>query len=277
MNFAKTLVYRFSVVLPILLNLASCVSLSEHDRLQKRLEQTELRLQQTNTQLQAKDQAQKKMRDYLNQKSDENSDLSLQLASMKSRDKAREEELSLAAQQNSKLAKTLADKELALASASRSKEEQELLLAQYNKQLKDLIAAGDLSVSLVNGKLVVTLPSDILFATGSAKVSERGQNTIQELGQVFLKMRERRLQVEGHTDDVPIRRGRFDSNWHLGHGRAMAIIDLLLKAGVAGSQLSAASYGEFQPKVPNTDESSRQGNRRIEIVIIPDLSVLTAH
>lgn len=255
----------------------ACVSSSEYDRVQRRLQETEARLQQTQALLEEKNEVQKKLRNHLNQKSDEMGQLNTQMTSLKSRYDSREEELAQANRENQKLAATLEEKELALASASRSKEDQERVLEAYNKDLKSLIDSGDLSVSLVNGKLVVAMPSDVLYPTGSAQISERGQNTIRELGLVFTKLREKRLQVEGHTDDVPVRTGRFQSNWHLGYSRAMAVIDLLTRAGVRPSQLSAASYGEHQPKVPNVDAESRQKNRRIEIIVVPDLTPLAAH
>ncbi|MEL6179551.1 MAG: OmpA family protein, partial [Myxococcota bacterium] len=81
----------------------------------------------------------------------------------------------------------------------------------------------------------------------------------------------RDFQVEGHTDNVPMKGG---SNWELAASRAMAVVRTMLGAGLSPQRVSAASYGEHKPTASNDDANGRQANRRIEIVIIPDLSRL---
>jgi chemotaxis protein MotB len=253
----------------------SCVSLSEHAALERRLQASEARLARTQDVLQQLQAERQRLRGHLDSQLTQVDKLQNDINSLESKRKAMRENLADAQRVNQQLAATLDEKEKALLAASRSKEDQESLLAAYQQKLKSLIDSGDLSVSLVDGKLVVALPTDILFASGSAKISSRGESTLEELGKVFESMPDKGLQVEGHTDNVPIRGGRFESNWHLGHSRAMAVVDILMKTGMPAQKLSAASYGEHQPKLPNTDDLNRQKNRRIEIVILPNLDVLS--
>jgi chemotaxis protein MotB len=260
----------------ILMTLAqSCVSISEHEALQRRLQASEVRLMQTQNELQRLQSERQRLRGHLDSQLTQLDKLQVEIGSLEAKRKAARQNLEEAQRVNQQLAVALDEKEKALASSARSNEDQEQLLAAYLDKLKSLIDSGDLSVSLVDGKLIVALPTDILFASGSAKISERGEATLLELGRVFDSMPDKGLQVEGHTDNVPIRGGKFESNWHLGHARAMAVVDILMRTGVPAQKLSAASYGEHHPKAPNTDEINRQKNRRIEIVVLPNLDVLS--
>jgi chemotaxis protein MotB len=125
---------------------------------------------------------------------------------------------------------------------------------------------------VVAGRMVVELPADILFASGSIELSSAGSASIAEVGRILAQMKDRKFQVEGHTDDQPIRTARFPSNWELAAGRAIAVASILMKSGVAPTNVSAASFGEFRPSVSNAKPEGRAQNRRIEIVLVPDLS-----
>jgi chemotaxis protein MotB len=91
---------------------------------------------------------------------------------------------------------------------------------------------------------------------------------------VLAELDDRRFQVEGHTDNVPIATERFPSNWELSSARALSVVQLLVRGGVAPESLSGAGYGEFQPVASNDDRESRRRNRRIEIVMLPNLDVI---
>ena len=85
---------------------------------------------------------------------------------------------------------------------------------------------------------------------------------------------DRRFQVEGHTDDVPISTERFPSNWELSSARALAVVRLLVEGGISPENVSGAAYGEYQPVASNDDRNGRARNRRIEIVMLPNLDVI---
>jgi chemotaxis protein MotB len=165
----------------------------------------------------------------------------------------------------------------ALAESNRRKAEADKRLAEYRKllsQLKTMIDAGKLKVKLVDGRMVLALPSDVLFASGSAELSPAGQQAIAEVTHILLTIADRRFQVEGHTDNVPIRTARFPSNWELGAARAITIVNTMVATGMNHSRLSGASYGEYRPAAGNDTPEGRAQNRRIEIVVVPDLSLL---
>ncbi len=143
-------------------------------------------------------------------------------------------------------------------------------------RFRSLMDGGQLSVSIVRGRLVILLPQDVLFESGSATLGRDGQTVIAEVASVLSEFPERSFQVEGHTDNVPIATGRFPSNWELSSARALAVVRLLAERGVSPENLSGAAYGEHQPVASNEDRENRRRNRRIEIVMLPNLDVIAA-
>lgn len=137
-------------------------------------------------------------------------------------------------------------------------------------KLRSMIDAGQLEVTNERGRLVINLPQDILFSSGSASLGREGITAISEVGKVLATIGDRRFQVEGHTDNVPISTSRFPSNWELSAARALAVVKLLIDSGVTEDSLSGAGYGEFSPRVPNDSAEQREQNRRIEIVLVPE-------
>lgn len=141
-------------------------------------------------------------------------------------------------------------------------------------RFRSLIDGGQLSVEIVRGRLVIQLPQDILFESGSAVVGSEGRETLASVGAVLAELDERRFQIEGHTDNVPISTPRFPSNWELSSARALAVVRILIEQGVDPANVSGAGYGEFQPVADNDDRDGRRLNRRIEIVMLPNLDVI---
>lgn len=141
-------------------------------------------------------------------------------------------------------------------------------------RFQSLIDAGKLRIKIVDGRMVLELPTDILFASGSATLSPEGEAALREVGGVLAEMRDRGFQVEGHTDNVPIDTRRFANNWELAAARALGVRATLEAAGMKPEQLSAASFGETRPVADNSSSAGKAANRRIEIVLVPDLSSL---
>jgi chemotaxis protein MotB len=131
-------------------------------------------------------------------------------------------------------------------------------------------------VAIDRGRMVIQLPQDILFQSGSATIGADGSQTLGEVAAVLADLADRTFQVEGHTDNVPISTARFPSNWELSSARALSVVRLLVQNGVPPANLSGAGYGEFQPKASNDTPDSRRLNRRIEIVMLPNLDVIAA-
>ncbi|MGD8279613.1 MAG: OmpA family protein, partial [Gemmatimonadota bacterium] len=141
-------------------------------------------------------------------------------------------------------------------------------------RFRSLISGGQVAVSIVRGRMVIQLPQDILFPSGSATLNAEGRRTLTEVGEVLAEITDRTFQVEGHTDDVPISTPQFPSNWELSSARALSVVRLLIDAGVPPENLSGAGYGEYQPVASNDDREGRRLNRRIEIVMLPNLDVI---
>jgi chemotaxis protein MotB len=148
------------------------------------------------------------------------------------------------------------------------------IYAQFVDRLQTMIDGGQLSVKVEDGRIAIQLPDDILFDSGRARLKQNGKKTLGQIAEVLSQFKNRRFQIEGHTDNTPINSTRFPSNWELSSARALAVLHVLIEAGISPKNLSAAGFGEFQPRAENTSPQGRQQNRRIEIVMLPDLDVI---
>jgi chemotaxis protein MotB len=144
------------------------------------------------------------------------------------------------------------------------------MLEKFNK----MIASGKLRVRIVRGRMVVELSENILFDSGRADLKPEGQQALTEVAGVLGSIPDRDFQVAGHTDNIPIKSARFPSNWHLSTARALTVTTYLADHGVASARLSAAGYADTQPAASNDTPEGRQQNRRIEIVLMPNLDEL---
>jgi chemotaxis protein MotB len=142
------------------------------------------------------------------------------------------------------------------------------------QRLGQMLDAGDLKISLRSGRMVLVLPSDVLFEPGKAKVGRKGRTVLGEIGKVLGSLPGRRFQVSGHTDSDPIRVSGFASNWELSSARALEVVALLIAAGMKPTGLSAAGYAEFDPVVGNDTPPNKGKNRRIEIALQPNIDQL---
>ncbi len=158
---------------------------------------------------------------------------------------------------------------------------QEQKLIQEFKDLtlkfKSLTDSGTLSVRIEDGKMMVSLGSDILFASGSATLSAEGKKTIAEISKRLAEIPKKQYQVEGHTDNIPIKTAVFPSNWELASARALSVVRNLIESGLEPNRVSAASFAETHSVTPNDTPESRAKNRRIEIVVVPNLESLPGY
>ncbi|MFM2160904.1 MAG: hypothetical protein RLZZ383_416 [Pseudomonadota bacterium] len=142
------------------------------------------------------------------------------------------------------------------------------------ERFRSLIDAGTLQVRMDGGRMVLVLATDVLFAPGSADLSAAGKIALADVAAILGPMSDRRFQVAGHTDGTPINTARYPSNWFLASARAINVVEHLLASGMSRPQVSAASYGDALPVADNATPEGRAMNRRIEIVVVPDLSQL---
>jgi chemotaxis protein MotB len=151
---------------------------------------------------------------------------------------------------------------------------------ELRSKLQKLTALG-LKVAVRDNRMVIQLPGDVLFDSGSDKLKEGGKQILLDVARVVRsddELRKRQFQVAGHTDDRPLKGGRFGDNWGLSAMRARSVL-LLLTApeaeeggGLPAKNWSAAGYGERDPIATNATEEGREQNRRVELVIQPDVA-----
>jgi chemotaxis protein MotB len=186
-------------------------------------------------------------------------------------------ESNAAKESGKKLASEKEASEAELTELRKQREATEKRLASF-KQLQDrfraLVDTGKLDVGFRNGQMVLKLPSGILFASGEAELSKGGEAALAEILQVLNEFKDRRFVIAGHTDNAPIKTRKFPNNWYLSTARALSVLQFMVEAGFDPKNLGAAGYGEFDPVAPNDTPENKQLNRRIEIVLVPDLSEL---
>jgi len=150
------------------------------------------------------------------------------------------------------------------------------IYARFVSELQKMIDGGQLTVSIEKGRIVINLPDNVLFATGHSNVNAEGQKALKQIGAVLKEFSDRSFQVEGHTDNVPMKSARYPSNWELSTARAMSVVHLMIEEGVDAKNISAAGFGEFQPRADNEEKEGRALNRRIEIIMLPNLEILSS-
>lgn len=245
------------LVLLVALLASSCVkksthqkALAENQRLQAELADTQKKLSDTETTLSAKIK-----------------ELQQQLGILDETTKSKEAELG----------KVRTEKEATLAELRRQKEAAEKRIAAY-KALQDkfraLVDTGKLQVVFRNGQMTLKLPSGILFPSGSAELSKGGQTAIADVVKILMEFQDRRFIVAGHTDNQPIRTAQFPNNWYLSTARANSVVQHMIKQGFPAKSLAASGYGEFDPVAANDTDKNREQNRRIEIILVPNLEEL---
>ena len=138
-------------------------------------------------------------------------------------------------------------------------------------KLEEEIQRGEVKISELKGKLTVNVVDNILFDSGKAAIKPAGLKLLQQIGDVLKSTIDKNIQVEGHTDNVPIRGALasvYPSNWELSTARATTVLHFLQeKVGIPGERLSAVGYGEYQPVASNASAEGRAQNRRIQIVL----------
>jgi chemotaxis protein MotB len=141
-------------------------------------------------------------------------------------------------------------------------------------KFKSMIDAGKLQVEIRNGLMLVKLPDNILFDPGKVDLKPAGKDAIQQVTQILSGIEGRKFQVTGHTDNIPIKSAKFKSNWELSTARAVEVTKLMIADGMDGKRLSAAGYADELPVGDNATDDGRRTNRRIEIVVQPNIEDL---
>ena len=143
--------------------------------------------------------------------------------------------------------------------------------SEFFGRLREVLSGRD-EVQIVGDRFV--FQSEVLFDQGQANIGNSGEEQLQKLAVTLADIATKIpddinwvLQVEGHTDDIPISAGRFTDNWDLSTERALSVVRFLASQGVPANRLAATGYGEFQPLASGDTDDARRRNRRIELKI----------
>jgi chemotaxis protein MotB len=164
----------------------------------------------------------------------------------------------------------------------REKEEQLAALRQTQDELlgelEQEISEGQIQVQRLRDQLRVDLVDEILFDSGEAALKPAGMEVLKRVATILMKAEDKLLIVQGHTDNVPIvgrLAERYPTNWELSAARAVNVARFFQEqAGLDPERLSAAAFSEYRPRAGNDTREGRQKNRRIEIVLAPQLPVV---
>ena len=158
-------------------------------------------------------------------------------------------------------------------------------IEDIRKQFAKMIDTGQLRVTARRGQLVLTLPSEVLFPTGSSDLSKPGEYAIVEVAAVLKKLPDRRFLVVGHTDNQDFVKPKDagsasatacapQDNWQLSTARALTVTRVLVTAGMDAKNIVPSGVGANDPVADNATPAGRQKNRRIEIALLPALEEL---
>jgi len=145
-----------------------------------------------------------------------------------------------------------------------------LLEDRLSQEIKD----KQVRLQMMEKGLVITVVGDLLFDSGKSNIRREGYSILSKVGRVLKEnVPELNVGIEGHTDNQPIRHSGWKSNWELSTARALSVLHYLVQEEqVSPDRLSAIGYGEYHPVASNDTREGRQLNRRVEIVILPQLT-----
>jgi len=233
------------------------------------------------------------------QKVRENESLTNQLKAQTEAHKKSQSDYQEAVQEIDGLKKQLADRGANLDNLNQSLAEQRKALEEYARRTEQLdqirkrfellqtklqkLTQLGLKVEVRNNRMLIQLPGDVLFDSGQDHLKTEGSKILMQVADVIGKdadLSKRRFQVAGHTDAKPLAGGPFKDNWGLSTMRARSVLLLLTspldpKTGLGGglnpANWSAAGYADTDPVAPNDTEEGRKKNRRVELVVQPDV------
>jgi chemotaxis protein MotB len=154
---------------------------------------------------------------------------------------------------------------------------QKKAIEDIKKKMSDALVgfkSNELSVSIKNGKVYVSLQENLLFPSGSAVVNPKGRDALGKLAQVLNQNPDITVDIEGHTDSIPIH-GKYQDNWDLSLARSASIVRILTTDyKVDPTRVIASGHSQYDPVQPNGTSEGRAQNRRTDIILSPKLDEL---
>jgi chemotaxis protein MotB len=176
-----------------------------------------------------------------------------------------------------KLSDQLAEREKRVKDLESLMAKKDAALADLKKKITDALTgfnSDELKVTQKDGKVYVSLSDKLLFKTGSFAVDEKGKSAIVKVAEVLNKLTDVTIVVEGHTDNkqYTIAKGEVKNNWDLSAMRAASVTNIIVNEGhLDPTRVVAEGHSEFYPVESNETAEGRSKNRRIELVLSPDL------
>jgi chemotaxis protein MotB len=156
-------------------------------------------------------------------------------------------------------------------------DKQKAATQEIRKKMSDALVgfnSNELSVAIKNGKVYVSLQENLLFPSGSAVVNPKGKDALGKLAEVLNNNPDITVDIEGHTDSIPIR-GRYQDNWDLSLARSASIVRILTKDyKVDPMRVIASGHSQYDPVQTNSTTEGRALNRRTDIILSPKLDEL---
>jgi chemotaxis protein MotB len=153
---------------------------------------------------------------------------------------------------------------------SQDRRELEAAKAELEKRLR---GTAGVSVGMDERGVVVTFISEVLFDSGKSKIRPEADEVLDKVAKVINeRVADKNIAIEGHTDNEPIKKSGWKSNWELSTSRATSVLHYLESKGTAPKRMQATGYGEYRPVDSNDTKDGRQKNRRVEIIILPKMS-----
>ena len=145
--------------------------------------------------------------------------------------------------------------------------ELDTLSEEISQAVQALIDDDLISIKKTDFWLEIDIKSSILFGSGDARLSEDAEEVLSTIA-LLLNDYPNDVQVEGFTDNVPIKTARFPSNWELSSSRAASVVHLFEEEGIDPTRMQAIGYGEYRPIDSNETASGRNANRHVNLVIL---------
>ncbi len=154
--------------------------------------------------------------------------------------------------------------------AERVRKQQEIMqriAKNLNQAMAPLVTSGQVSVSETSRGVVLEINASALFNQGDAELQSNSVKTLSEVANI-LGQGDQAIEIEGHTDDVPIKTPRFPSNWELSSARASSVARLFIEHGIASGRLTVVGSAANHPVAPNDTPEGRAHNRRMTVTLM---------
>ncbi len=190
------------------------------------------------------------------------------LSSAFGQQKIKPEAIVLLNEQNLLLKSLLDRRDAKLAERQRIQQERmQRMVNNLNQVMAPLLESGQVSITQTNRGVVLEINASALFNIGDAKLQGASVNIMAEVARV-LGQSDHAIEVEGHTDDIPIHTTQFPSNWELSSARASSVVRLFIEHGVTAMRLTAIGSAANHPVVSDDTPEARARNRRVTVTVM---------